>query len=359
MKKLIWLSLLLAVVAGLTGCAKPEKPLKVYWPPPPNTPRLEWITTFSSEDNFPKTEGQRATEAVLGKPELHFLQKPLGVVSNSKGVVYVVDADVNNVRVIDFNKKTIELLSKQPVFRLPIGIALDAEENIYVVDGGSRTILVFNAAGQPIKNIGSEQDFGKPAYVAINQRLGRMYVTDVLQHKVVVFGLDGEKLFEFGKPGNGEGDLYGPQGVAIDSLDRVFVAEQFNTRVQGFDADGKHLVMFGERGDKDWQFEGPRGIAFDSDDNLYVAEGRKAALMIFTADGTPLTQLGGTRSTHQLGFTLPAGMAVDQNDRVYITDSMNRRMTIWQYMSDEYRKQFPPDEETLKKLEEKIKRISK
>ena len=353
--KLCLAALLMAGIVG--GCAAPPPPLKVYWPPPPNEPRLQWITTFSTEDNFPKTGGQVFTETLVGKEFRYGFAKPSGIVSNGKGVVYVADMDVGNVKIVDFNNKTVELLAKMPIFKVPLGLALDHAGRLYVADAGQPAIIVFGPDLKPLFTFGGRDDFDKPTFLAINERLGRIYVSDVVGSRVVVFDLTGKKLFSFGSKGSGPGELFGPQGIAIDVKDRVYVAEQFNARVQVFDGDGKSLSMFGERGDREWQFEGPRGLAFDSRGDLFVADGRKAMVMVLDGEGKPLTYLGGGRTTHQLGFSLPTAISIDQNDRIYITDSMNRRFTVWQYLTPDYLREHPLDPEAMKRIREKAQRL--
>ncbi len=357
-KTMIRLLPLLLLVLLSAGCAKPQPQVRVLWPPPPDQPKLEWIVSFHSEDNFPKTDAEKAAEAVLGKPDLHFFRKPIGVTSAGDGIVYVVDMDVQNIRVVDFNQRKVELFFRQSPIGMPVGIALDSRGRLYISDAYSRQVWVVGTDRRPIRTFGRDL-FEKPTYLAINERLGRIYVSDVKAHKVRVFDLEGKHLFDFGGPGGDEGHLYGPQGIAIDKDDKVYVAEQFNARVQVFDADGKPLYMFGERGDQMFQFEGPRGLAFDSEGHLYVAEARKAALLIFTPDGKPLTAIGGQRTTHQLGFTLPNDVFVDRNDRIYITDGLNRRLTIWQYLTPAYLAEHPLDERTLERLEEKVRSLQK
>jgi DNA-binding beta-propeller fold protein YncE len=362
MNKPYRMTFLLALLAmfALSGCSsKRPTPIKVYWPPPPAESKMEWITTFSSEDNFPKTEGQLRTEKFLGKKQFNYFKKPMGVAADSRGLVYVADMDAGNIQVIDFSAAKMAPYTETPSVGLPIGLAFDSQDSLYVADGYGKQILVFNARRELVRSIGAGE-FGKPTFIAVNEALGRLYVSDVVKHEVIVFDLaSGKKLFAFGGKGTSAGDLYGPQGLAIDKDGRVFVAEQFNVRVQVFDADGKHLYMFGNRGDQAFQFEGPRGLAFDSQSNLFVAETRKAAVLIFKPDGVPLTALGGARTGHQLGFTLPTTVYIDRNDRVYISDGMNKRITIWQMLTPAYLAEHPLDVEALQKIEEKVLRLQK
>lgn len=355
------LLMLFVSVFVLSGCSSQRPaPPKVYWPPPPAEPQMEWIVTYSSDDNFPKSDQQLAAEKFLGKPQFVYFSKPTGVASRGDGVLYVSDMDAGQIRVVDFNKNTSSWFLEQSPLGLPIGLAFDSTGNLYVADAHNKYIVQFNGQREIVRNLGAGE-LDRPTFIALDESRGRLYVSDVLKHQVLAFDLrSGAKLFSFGGAGRGAGKLFGPQGIAIDREGRIFVAEQLNARIQVFDTEGRHLYMFGKRGDRSFDFEGPRGIAFDSKGNLYVAEARKSALLVFKQDGTPLTGLGGGGAgPHLLGFTLPTGVSVDRNDRIYISDGMNRRVTIWQLLTPGYLATHPLDVESLRRIEEKVQRMQK
>ncbi|AMV73158.1 6-bladed beta-propeller [Desulfuromonas carbonis] len=351
----------LVVFAGLlifAGCAKPPAPMKVYWPAPPDTPKMEWIMTYYSEDSFPKTEGEKFAENIVGKKELHFFQKPMGVASDGHGKMYVADMDLHNLRVVDFNARTMEFFSKSPIFGLPVGVALDGSGRIFVCDAQAQQVFVFAPDRSPLFVFG-KGTLQKPGFLAFNEKLKRIYVTDVVGSKIEVFDYEGEHLFSFGGGGEKGGQIFTPYGIAVDSKGRVFVSAQLESRILVYDADGRYLYGFGQRGDEAFQFEGPRGLAFDSEDHLYVAESRKAALLVFDTEGNPLTRIGGERSASPLAFSLPTAVSVDQNDRIFITDAFNRSVTIWQFLTPRYLKEHPLDPEMLKRIEERVERRQK
>ncbi len=352
--------LALLAVTILAGCAKPQPPReKVYWPPPPNEPKMEWIITYSSEDDFEKSDKQIAAEKFLGKTKFNFFLKPGGVASRGDGVVYVADLDASEIRVIDFNNKTSTTYSEKTPVALPVGMTMDSKGSLFVADARRKHVVQLNPQRKVVRGFGVG-DLERPTFVALDEKLGRLYVSDVLRNEVLAFDLaTGEKLFAFGGQGSAIGQLYVPQGIAVDDQGRIFVAEQLNARIQVFDSEGKHLYMFGQRGDKTFNFEGPRGLAFDSKGNLFVAEARKSALLVFQPDGTPLTSLGGSSSSHPLGFTMPTSVYIDRNDRIYISDGLNRRITIWQILTPDYLAAHPLDRDALRKIEDKVLQLKK
>ncbi len=352
----------IGLLAGwiLAGCAgTPAKP-KVYWPPPPNPTKYEWIMTFKSEKDFPKSGFQRGFSAVAGEGSQTISGKPMGIAADADGRVYLADYDESAVRVYDFESKTIGLYSKDPVFRFPLGLAFDAEGRFYVVNAGTKTVLVFGPDRRPLLSLGDEKVFQKPSYLAINDKLGRIYVTDPVADKVVVFEKGGKHLFSFGDPGTEPGQLFRPTGIATNPQGEIFVADTMNGRVQVFTAEGQFLRVIGSRGAGPAQFESPRGLALDSEGHVYVSDVRKGVVHIFDREGTPLLFLGGGgETTHPLSFVQPTSLYIDARDRIYITDSFNRRFTVWQYLTPEYLKDYPLDTDALRQIEERAREVEK
>lgn len=344
----------------LSGCAAAPTLPRLVWPPPPEQPRLEFIGAYSAVEDFPKSSGQLLTEKLTGKQVLPAFKTPFGIASDGQGTVYVSDIHDRNLRVVDMKAPSIEYFTKDFLFATPLGLTVDSRGNLYVADGAKGKVFVFGPGKTPLFTFGTPEVISKPAYLAINEKLGRLYVSDGNGHQIVVFDLQGKHLFSFGKMGSGAGELYSPQGVAIDPAGNIYVADMLNARIQIFDADGKYLNKFGARGDQIWQFDRPKALAFDSEGHLYVLDSRKAAIIIYDTEGKLLLTTGtGTPSTHKMGFGLPSSIFIDANDRIYVADGLNKRFSVWQYLSQAYLSKHPitdKDREELLKFMESSKK---
>ncbi len=348
--------LIVVIFLSLVGCAKPPQE-RVLWPPPPNDPKLEWLNVYYSEENFPKGAGAAAFQSLVGEGSDFPFMKPVGIVSDGKGKVYVSDTLLKEVKVYDMTLRQVSSLARKNVFKKPLGMALDSEGRIYVVDGGSSQVLVFSADHKPLFSFGEPELLKMPAFIVVHDGLDRIYVSDAHGHRIVVFDRQGKHLFSFGQHGPGDGQFYSPQGLAFDQDNRLFVADQYNFRIQVFDAEGKFLDKFGELGDQLWQFEMPKDLAFDSEGNLYVVDARKAAFLIYRKDGRLLLNVGMGRTGHAMGFLLPAGISIDSRDRVYVTDQLLKRYTEWQYLSQAYLEANPISEAELERQRDKMERV--
>lgn len=311
----------------LAACAPPPAPRYVY-PLPPETPRIEWLGTYASQDDFPKSGLQLTFEKIAGKPPLDTFLGPYGIVSDGAGRVFVVDLYMKNIRIYDFNKNRIEFLLKEPLLDRPYYLALDSKKQLYVADAGLGKVLVLTLDGRLLRTYGSRDELTNPVYVEVDEARRRLYVSDTRPGQIVVYGLDdGKKLLAFG-----HGELMGAQGVAIDRDGNVYVADTLNAAVKVYDGEGKLLRSFGERNDSIRGLEHPKDLAFDSEGNLWLLDYRKDFIRVFRPDGQLLMTAGGP-VTHKMGFSTPTAIYISPEDDIYITDLIGRRFSHWRFLS--------------------------
>jgi sugar lactone lactonase YvrE len=147
----------------------------------------------------------------------------------------------------------------------------------------------------------------------------------------------------WGSEGSGDGQLYYPEGVALDTSGNVYVADRVNHRIQKFTSDGTFLTTWGSKCDLfngigcvdpdgegplepgDGQFKYPEGVAVDTSGNVYVADEGNHRIQKFTSDGTFLTKWGSNGSGNGQ-FSGPYGVAVDASGNVYVADIYNYRI---------------------------------
>ena len=211
------------------------------------------------------------------------------------------------------------------------------------VDGSARRLekraVVYDRAGKFLFAVGEHGRLEQPVGIALNEDLKRIYIADTRRHGISVFDMqDGKFLFEFGGRGTEDGKFNFPINLATDKNGKVYVMDMFNFRVQIFDADGKFQFKFGGVGTGLGQFSKPKGIAVDSEGHIYVADAAFNNVQIFDQEGRLLLFFGEFGSGDGQ-FWLPAGMDIDAHDRIYVVDQYNKRINIYQYMSERYKKE--------------------
>lgn len=165
--------------------------------------------------------------------------------------------------------------------------------------------------------------FIKPYGIATDSR-GRIYVTDSGQALVFVFDIDRRQVSYLGR--SAQVRLRVPIGIAVDAKDRVWVADAVRQQVYAFDADGNALMALGQRD----ELVNPVAVAVDdARRRLYVVDSKAHLVKVFDPEtGQALGEFGG-RGTEPGQFNFPTNIAVDREGRVYVTDTMNFRVQIF------------------------------
>ena len=82
---------------------------------------------------------------------------------------------------------------------------------------------------------------------------------------------------------------------------------------------------WGTAGSGDGEFNGPSGIAIDQQDVLYIVDSRNHRVQKFTKDGEFLATWGSLGSAEGQ-FNAPWGITIDQQGDVYVADHKNHRV---------------------------------
>jgi sugar lactone lactonase YvrE len=148
---------------------------------------------------------------------------------------------------------------------------------------------------------------------------GRIYVTDTGNPQTQVFANDGAYLHRWPSHGN---------SIALDAFGHAFEVEEGGV-VRKYDADsGTELAHWGSVGSDAGEFNLPQGIAADAAGNVYVTDTYNHRVQVFDNDGTFLRQWG-SFGTDPGQFYRPMGIAVAPDGRIFVGDTWNGRVQIF------------------------------
>ncbi len=144
----------------------------------------------------------------------------------------------------------------------------------------------------------------------------------------------------FGTSGAEEGQLNAPHGIAAAADGSLYVADTNNNRIQHFSPAGQFINSWGTFADVTLgdapigTFNQPWDVAVSPDGKfVYVADTWNHRIQKFTSDGTPVkmwgTPLYDPTTTDPLGIWGPRGIAVDSHGRVFVADTGNKRILIY------------------------------
>ena len=342
------LILVLLPSAWASGKKKPVPQVDtstLIWPPPPDQPRIRYLNQYVGELDLmgkKQVKGgmlERIAGVTITPEERPRLGKPYSVAVDSKGLVYVTDTAQSNVFVFDLVNKKLEFRGdKAPAtIMMPIGVAVDEEDRLFVSDSKLHQITCFGPKGN-VEGVFGADDLLRPAGMAVDNPLRRLYVADVAGKRIAVFDLDSFKLLRYfaeikDKDADRTGALTNPNSIAIDPDGLLYITDAVVPRVFVYDTDGNFVRVWGKRGDGPGMFARPKGIAIDQDGHVYVADSVLNRLQVFSSEGKPLLSFSGN-GWGPGQFMLMAGLAIDSQNRIIAVDQMPARIEVFHYITD-------------------------
>ncbi|MGJ7911134.1 6-bladed beta-propeller [Neobacillus sp. LXY-1] len=263
------------------------------------------------------------------------MAKPMDIAANSS-FTYV--SDTNNKRVLAYDATGNLLFSfgedgtGKGQFKFPYGISVDDKGRVFVADLYNGNISIFDEKGKFIDYFApqatADKQISAPAALRIINK--KVYVTDIKTNKAYVFDMNGKLLLEVGKPGTKDGEFNAPNGITADEEGNIYVVDTANQRVQIFDKQGKFkkIINGSNNGKGESIFVNPRGIGIDSRGIMYVVSNLTHLVYGFDKDGKKVFEFGGMGENNGQ-FSLPNGLFIDENDNVYITDTLNIRVQVF------------------------------
>ena len=118
-----------------------------------------------------------------------------------------------------------------------------------------------------------------------------------------------------------------PHGIAF-GRDGIYAVVDYNNCVWIYDREDQLVRKFGSKGTGNVEFNGPYGVAFDDDNHLYVTDSGNNRVLKFDTNGTYLLKFGTFgRDNGQLSG--PIGITVHGSE-VYIVENDNNRISVFQ-----------------------------
>jgi sugar lactone lactonase YvrE len=192
-------------------------------------------------------------------------------------------------------------------------------------------------------SVSADLVFTQPAGLPMNHPLdiaisedGQVYVSDEFTNRVLVYNTDGVFQTEYTTASSPTGAFTRPNGLALSPGGMIVVADTWNFRVQILDREGLPVMGWGEAlqfgsgapPQPVAGFWGPRDVAVDGDGNIYVSDTGNKRVRVYDAVGNYLRDIGsGGMLSGQLDE--PAGLAVSPDGRLFVADTWNNRISVF------------------------------
>jgi len=212
----------------------------------------------------------------------------------------------------------------------PYGMAVDSKARLYVADVKVGAIFIFDTGTRDVELIknGTHAHFGRIIGLAIDDG-DRLFVSDGQLQRVLVFNPQHEIAGAISE------GLVSPSGLAIDAENRfLYISDIGLDQVLVYDADNLRLLRkIGTAGHKHelttpGDFSMPGGLAVDKEGNLYVADTMNNRVEIFDADGNFLSTFGKNGDGPGY-FARPKGIAVDGDGHIWVADGAQDRVQVF------------------------------
>lgn len=292
--------LLLLMLIGFTACDRASRV--------PQLPVREWRTWTLPADGASLPTPRSVAAGLNGQI----------VVLDTAGRVLLFTADGALVR----QWKMLDVSVGKPE-----GLTVLGDGRIVVCDTHYHRIVYFDAEGRVLKTFGQHGtapgEFIYPVGLTRDAE-ENLYICEYGGHdRVQKFTREGGYLLEFGSFGTAVGEFQRPGGVAWHA-GKIYVTDAVNNRVLVFTDDGKFKGLLGAPG-APLAFDLPYDIALAGDGAFYIIEYGAGRLSRVSLDGRLLAQYGRTGGG-QGEFGTPWGLCIDPQGRIFVADTKNRRV---------------------------------
>ena len=216
---------------------------------------------------------------------------------------------------------------KDPFFRKPHGVAVDRSGRIYVTDSGR--VWVMDLKKKSYGFIGDQPGEGRltnPIGIGVSSD-GRVFVTDTAIDKVFVY--DNGRLV--GAMGDKD-EFQGAVGIAIDDKrELLFIVDAKKHSISVYSLkDYRKIRTMGRRGTGDGEFNYPTNVEVDSEGRLYIVDTGNFRVQIFDDEGKFIKSLGQIGDTPG-SFARPKGIALDSEGHIYVVDAAFQNFQIFDF----------------------------
>jgi len=208
----------------------------------------------------------------------------------------------------------------------PYGAAA-GNNKFYVCDTDLGAVLMIDLPTRRISGLVAEGEgyLNMPLNVTVDAN-GDLYVVDSGRNQVVVYDKNGNYLSAVGKSGEMK-----PRDVAVNK-DRIYVADFQTHTVRVYDKTSHNLLFDIPHAADKTNFTCalimPTNLALDQQGRVYVSDTGGFRVQIYDADGTYVRSLGEMGDSPGQ-FARVKGVAVDRAGRVYATDAMSQVTQIF------------------------------
>lgn len=257
---------------------------------------------------------------VIGKEDEVKLVEPVAV-GGVEGLLYIVDAGAKIVYKYDLAVNDITPIKDIAVqFKGNMGkIYVAKDRSFYIVDSVGKQVLHFSELGALMTRFQDYANLSRPVDVLVDEESGDVLVADGSFSHILVFNQVGKAIRAIGQRGTGPGRFRAITSITRGN-DGLFILDRLELPAQVISREGEYQYSFGE---SDLIF--PTAIAVDQDQRVYISDRSDNTIRVYQ-NGRLLMKFGGGGSAPGR-FRIITGLWVSGNF-LYVADSLNERVQV-------------------------------
>jgi DNA-binding beta-propeller fold protein YncE len=173
-----------------------------------------------------------------------------------------------------------------------------------------------------------DKPFTMPTDAAVGPD-GTLYLLDGVNHRVVAYDVQGNFQFEFGRRGDGDGELMFPLGICAGPDGKVYVADSGNHRFAIFTSDGKPVNSVELPRVEGGAAPDPTDVALDRQlQRLYIADNDNHRLHIYNLATGKFEGVFGEPGLGERQFRFPFLLDVSEKGYICVVEPINTRVQV-------------------------------
>jgi len=209
---------------------------------------------------------------------------PISIAINDENQIFIGDGETGTILKLDETGIATEFYT-ETVF--PSSMVFSPDNLLYVVDSKLKQVIVLDLFGNVVRTIG-DGTLILPTGIAYDHRNNQVCVSE---HggigtgfkplvKIWIFDLQGNLIRSLGSHGNGDGQFYRIQGLAVGRCGKIYATDPFQATVSVFDEAG-FVAKFGEYGKELGQLNAPVDIVVDSRGHIWITSMNNGSLEVY------------------------------------------------------------------------------